>query len=83
MIGKTTVDNRSVTVSRGSQGSYSMAEQIVARDLIDAAEIGKMGKMECLVLITGCDPFKSRKYATKGHKRYAWVDPHPEKHPDG
>ena len=53
MIGKTTIDNRSVTVSRGGQGSYSMAEQIVARDLIDPAEIGKMGKMECLVLITG------------------------------
>lgn len=43
-----------------------------------AEMIGKMGKMECLVLIAGCDPFRSRKYAAKGHKRYAWVDPHPE-----
>lgn len=55
----------------------------MARGLIDPAEIGKMGKSECHVLITGCNPFKSKKYATKEHKRYAWVDPHPEKRPDG
>lgn len=83
MIGKTTIDNRSVTINRGSQGSYSLAEQIVARDLIDPAEIGKMGKMECLVLVTGCDPYRSKKYATKEHKRYCYIDPHPTKHPDG
>lgn len=82
MIGKTTIDNRSVTINRGAQGSYSLAEQIVARDLIDPAEIGKMKKMECLVLITGCDPFRSKKYATKEHKRYSFIDPNPAKHPD-
>lgn len=69
-IGKATVHNTAVTESRGQQGSYSEADQILGRYLIDPAEIGRIGRDECLVLITGIQPFRSRKFRLEGHPRY-------------
>lgn len=56
-IGKATVHNTAVTESHGQQGSYSEADQILGRYLIDPAEIGRLERDECLVLITGIHPF--------------------------
>ena len=73
MIGKTTIDNQNINESRGQTGSYSVNNQIIGRDLIDAAEIGRLGRSECLVLITHLPPFKSEKYPTHKHKRYSQI----------
>lgn len=73
MIGKTTIDSQNINESRGQTGSYSMNNTILARDLIDPAEIGKLKRSECLVLITGLPPFKSKKYPTEKHKRFKFT----------
>lgn len=70
MIGKTTIDTQSVNESRGQTGSYSLNNTVLARDLIDPAEIGRLKRTECLVLITGLPPFRSQKYKTAKHKRF-------------
>lgn len=70
MIGKETIDTRNVNESRGASGSWSLQNNTQARDLIDPAEIGRLKRSECLVLITGLPPFRSRKYNTKKHPRY-------------
>lgn len=70
MIGKSTIDTRSISESKGTTGSWSRQDSTLARDLIDPAEIGRLHRSECLVLITGLPPFRSRKYPTAQHPRY-------------
>lgn len=70
MIGKTTIDTQNINESKGQTGSYSLNNAILGRDLIDPSEIGRLKRTECLVLITGLPPFKSKKYHTAKHKRF-------------
>lgn len=70
MIGKTTIDNSNIQESKGQNGNYSINYQKLGRDLIDPAEIGRLKRSQCLVLITGEQPFKSKKFNTFKHKRY-------------
>lgn len=70
MIGKTTIDNTNISESKGQTGSWSINAQILGRDLIDPSEVGKLKRSQCLVLITGEKPFKSKKYDIKSHSRY-------------
>lgn len=73
MIGKTTIDAQNINESRGQSGSYSMNNQIMGRDLIDPSEIARLKRTECLVLITGLPPFRSKKYPTNKHKRFKLI----------
>ncbi|MDR0434306.1 MAG: type IV secretory system conjugative DNA transfer family protein [Gracilibacteraceae bacterium] len=73
MIGKTTIDHRSVNETRGEHGSFSLNSQIIGRDLIDAAEVGRLERRQCLVLIQGLPPFKSNKFDTAKHRRYGFL----------
>ncbi|MDR1604003.1 MAG: type IV secretory system conjugative DNA transfer family protein [Gracilibacteraceae bacterium] len=73
MIGKTTIDHRSTGETRGENGSFSLNNQIIGRDLIDAAEVGRLERQQCLVLIQGLPPFKSRKFNPAGHRRYGFL----------
>ena len=70
MIGKETIDTRNVNESRGASGSWSLQNNTQGRDLIDPAEVGRLKRSECLVLITGLPPFRSRKYNPKNHPRF-------------
>lgn len=70
MIGKTTIDTQNINESKGQTGSYSLNNAILGRDLIDPSEIGRLKRTECLVLITGLPPFKSKKFYTAKHKRF-------------
>lgn len=70
MVGKTTIDNININESKGENGSYSLNSQILGRDLIDPAEVGRLKRSQCLVLITGEKPFKSEKYDITTHPRY-------------
>jgi type IV secretion system protein VirD4 len=72
-IGKTTVDNQNINVTKGSNGNYSVNDQILGRDLIDPAEIGRLERKECIVIIIGLQPFKSQKYDTSQHKRFSFI----------
>ncbi|MEG2006760.1 MAG: type IV secretory system conjugative DNA transfer family protein [Raoultibacter sp.] len=75
MIGKATIASKNINISRGSQTSTSMSDQLIARDLIDAAEVGKMSRSECIVMIAGAEACKSPKYHLESHPRYAYIDP--------
>lgn len=70
MIGKTTIDTEDANETKGQTGSYGRQYRTTGRDLIDAAEIGKLKRSQCLVLITGLPPFRSDKYPTQKHKRF-------------
>lgn len=70
MCGKTTIDNRNTSESRGQTGSYSMQYQIMGRDLITPDEVGGMKGRTCILKIRGCNPFKSQKYNIEKHKNY-------------
>ncbi|MDR1322272.1 MAG: type IV secretory system conjugative DNA transfer family protein [Gracilibacteraceae bacterium] len=73
MIGKTTIDHRSANETRGEHGSFSLNNQIIGRDLIDAAEVSRLERRQCLVLIQGLPPFKSNKFDTAKHRRYGFL----------
>lgn len=73
VIGKTTIENRNTTENRGQSGGYSLQDQTLGRDLIDPAEVGRLKRRECLVLITGLPPFKSKKYDSSRHKRFCYL----------
>lgn len=70
MIGKTTINSQNINESKGQNGGYNLNNNILGRDLIDSAEIGRLKRTQCLVLITGLPPFLSNKYRTEKHKRY-------------
>ena len=69
-VGKMTLDNTNYNETRGEHGNYSINNSNLGRDLIDPSEVGRLPRSQCLVLITGEKPFKSRKYNLKSHKRY-------------
>jgi len=70
MIGKSTVDYRSISETKGTNGSYSISNQLIARDLITAEEIGLLEKDQCILSIRGIKPFLSKKYDIEKHKNY-------------
>ena len=73
MIGKQTIATQNTSEQRGERGGYSLQNNTLGRDLLDPAEIGKIRRDECIVLITGLPPFRSKKYNTKAHKRYKQI----------
>lgn len=79
MIGKTTVDLRTNSESKGSQGSYSNSGQVVGRELITPDEVGLLEGNECILSIRGIRPFKSRKYIIERHKRYKQLSDYDKK----
>lgn len=70
MLGKTTINHKTYNETKGQNGSYSVNNQILARDLQTADEIDKLDGEECILSIRGLKPFKSKKYNIERHKRY-------------
>ena len=70
MIGKTTVDNRNINESKGQNGSYSLNNQILGRDLITPDEVGRLDGTECILSLRGEKPFRSRKFEIEKHRCY-------------
>ena len=69
-VGKTTIDHRSSSETKGTQGSYSLQNQILGRDLITPDEVGRLNNDECILFIRGVKPFKSKKYNLEKHPNY-------------
>jgi len=69
-LGKQTIRTVTHSSSAGTQSSSSKNYQSAQRDLMDAAEVSKMPATHCLVLISGSEGFKSKKYALQKHPRY-------------
>ena len=73
MLGKGTFDKRTTGRTRGRQGSSSQNWDVVGRELLDPAEIGKLPKEDCLLLISGRNPFYSKKYEYTTHPNYRYT----------
>lgn len=69
-IGKETIDTRNASTTKGTQGSYSIQDQKLGRELLTADEVGRMSNDECILFIRGLKPFKSKKFDIKSHKNY-------------
>ena len=73
MIGKQTIHQMTYNESSGQSPSASKNLQIQGRDLIDAAEIGKMSRRKAILLIAGTNPLMDDKFDPHRHKRYCYI----------
>lgn len=73
MIGKQTINQMTYGESAGASSSSSKNLQIQGRDLIDAAEIGKMSRKKAIVLIAGTNPLMDEKFDPRKHRRYCYI----------
>ncbi|MEG2932900.1 MAG: type IV secretory system conjugative DNA transfer family protein [Gordonibacter sp.] len=76
MIGKETVDTISTNVSRGANGSTSRNMARVERDLMQAAEVGRLDRGKAIVLFSNAKPLVDEKYPTDKHQRWDLVPGH-------
>ncbi len=70
-LGKATIDKRSTSHSTGHQGSFSKSWDVLGRELMSTEEITTLDTKECILIVRGYFPFRSRKYDLTRHKRYA------------
>jgi len=77
-IGKQTLATLTVNDTRGASPSSTRNHGTSERELMQAAEVGRLPRDEAIVLIAGANPVRDKKYRLEGHPRYALVDPgHP------
>lgn len=74
-VGKQTIGTVTWNESRGASASSTRNWNTLERDLIQAAEVAKLPRDEAIVLITGADPLKDRKYDVTMHPLYDEVYP--------
>ena len=75
MIGKQTIQQMTYSENTGQSSTAGKNTGIVGRDLIDAAEIGKMSREKAILLIAGTNPLMDKKYPVEKHRRYLYIDP--------
>lgn len=74
-LGNATVATKNKSKTFSQQNSNSTSLQILQRPLMDPAEVAKMKKRYCLVLLGGDEGYKDVKYRLEDHKRYGLIDP--------
>lgn len=76
-MGQETVHTATQSVSHQGlgHGSWSEAEQVFGRAFMDQAEVGKIPRDECIVMIKGTDPAVDKKYYLYDHHRAQSIDP--------
>lgn len=73
LLGKGTFDKKTTGRSRGKQGSSSQNFDVIGRELMDASEIRKLAKENCLLVIGGKNAFYSEKYDYTSHPNYRFT----------
>lgn len=76
LAGKTTVDMKTVSETKGAQGSYSLGNQAIARDLITVSEIKELDVNQCIISILGKKPILANKYNLRQHPHYQQLADH-------
>lgn len=66
-MGKMTIDKRTSSVTKSKQGSSSFSNDIMSREIMTEAEVRKLNRKKCIVLIEGFDPVIDDKIATNRH----------------
>lgn len=72
-VGKMTIASRQDNETKGSHGSYGRQDGTLGRDLLDPSEMEKIPGDECIVQLSGVEPFKSKKYPLEKHPRYKYL----------
>ncbi len=78
-IGKTTVNYTNYNYTYGTQAGWSKGNQLVQRDLLDPAEIGKLKLNECLIHVRGHEIYRDKKFNLLGHKNIDFSTDAPDK----
>lgn len=73
LLGKGTFDKRTTGRTRGRQGSSSENFDVIGRELMDASEIRKLPKQNCILVVGGRNPFYSEKYDYPSHPNYQFT----------
>ena len=73
LLGKGTFDKKTTGRTRGRSGSSSQNFDVIGRELMDTAEIRKLEKKNCLLVVGGRNPFFSEKYDLKTHPNYKFI----------
>ena len=73
LLGKGTFDKRTTGRTRGRQGSSSENFDVIGRELMDASEIRKLPKQNCILVVGGRNPFYSEKYDYPSHPNYQYT----------
>lgn len=73
LLGKATFEKKSTSESKGKNSSFSSSYDHIGRELMDPAEIQKIKKTHCLLIVSGYNPFYSRKFNLKTHKNYKYT----------
>lgn len=74
-VGKETVPTVTWNESRGASASSTRNWSTLERDLVQPAEVAKLPRDEAIVLISGANPLKDRKYDIERHPRWREVYP--------
>lgn len=72
-LGKETIDAFNTSVTKGNQESHGQNFQKLGRDLMTIDEIQTMDSSDCLCLIRGVAPFRSKKFNLSGHKNFRYT----------
>lgn len=70
MIGNATYDYLNISETKGSNSSVSKSNNLIQRPLIDPAEMGRLGRDECLVMIRGQHVFRDKKFNPLNHRNF-------------
>ena len=74
MCGDQTVVDKNTSASHGGSGGWSESQSKIKRPLIDPAEVAKLPKGKCIVIINGTDPYIDKKYPLEKHPHYSRED---------
>jgi len=73
LLGKATFDKKTTGRTKGGKGSSSQNWDVVGRELLDASEIRKIPKEDCLLVVGGRNPFYSKKFDYTSHPNYIYT----------
>lgn len=73
LLAKATYDKKTTGRTRGRQGSSSRNEDVVGRELMDVSDLRKLEKKDCIIVISGRNPFYSEKFDYTSHPAYVFT----------
>lgn len=73
LLAKATYDKKTTGRTRGRQGSSSRNEDVVGRELMDVSDLRKLEKKDCIIVISGRNPFYSEKFDYTSHPAYIFT----------
>lgn len=72
-LGKTTINVRNHSASKGSHGSHSLSYNKVGRELKTPDELAMMPESDCIVMIRGVYPYYGKKHQFTNHRNYKYT----------